>query len=308
MNAEELASWLQHHLPAERVTHILNWGGFVNHSFTIRDGNARYHLKLTPAHDSGRLRRWHDLGSLLSERYRAPRVLRWMEFPEVQLAGLLLEHLDATPANITCNPPLLREVIELIEVLHRDAELLSHLHATAGKTCLDHFVDTYIERFTIDLEGIGAAGLPFITSSLFDWMRSETLALREFAESMPEFRQPAASPVPSDVNETNLLITPSGWHIIDWDDLTCGDPAIDFAVLLWPVVWEGGDWRKFVAPDEAIRQRLEVCFRAQLLDEVIDPLSDYIDAHAAPSRMEEVRRVKRRRHEEALARYRAANS
>ncbi|HJZ95389.1 MAG TPA: phosphotransferase, partial [Candidatus Solibacter sp.] len=214
----------------------------------------------------------------------------------------------ATPVTFTCNPALLRDVIELMQRLHGDTNLLSRLPTTAGKTCLDHFVETYIERFAIDLEGIGAAELPFISPALPDWMRSETLALREFAESRPVFREPAVSPVHSDLNETNVLVTPSGWHIIDWDDLAPGDPAIDLAVLLWPLVWQGRDWRDLVPRNESLRQRLEVCFRAQLLDEVIDPLSDYIDAHAAPSRMEEVRRVKRQRHEEALARYRAANS
>jgi hypothetical protein len=316
VNAEELAVWLEQRLPSEldldaattRVTHILNWGGFVNHSFFVRDGHTRYHLKLTPFHDGARLRQWYELGAILAARYRAPAVLRWIEFPEIALAGLLLEHLDATPVTLACNPALLRDVIELMQRLHGDTNLLSRLHTTAGRTCLDHFVETYIGRFALDLEGIGAAELPFLSTSLTDWMHSETLALREFAESRLVFREPAVSPVHSDLNQTNVLATPSGWRLIDWDDLATGDPAIDFAVLLWPLVWAGHDWRKFVPRDEALRQRLEVCFRAQLLDEVIDPLSDYIDAHAAPSRMEEVRRVKRQRHEDALARYRAANS
>src|SRR5215831_2087983 len=102
VNAEELAVWLEQRLPSEldldaattRVTHILNWGGFVNHSFFVRDAHRRYHLKLTPSPDSARLRQWYELGAILSARYRAPAVLRWIEFPEIALAGLLLEHLD----------------------------------------------------------------------------------------------------------------------------------------------------------------------------------------------------------------------
>ena len=40
----------------------MNWGGFVNHSFTITAGPAKYHLKLSDERDAIEgLRRWHEL-------------------------------------------------------------------------------------------------------------------------------------------------------------------------------------------------------------------------------------------------------
>jgi hypothetical protein len=41
---------------------------------------------------------------------------------------------------------------------------------------------------------------------------------------------------------------------------------------------------------------------ADLLDEVIDPLADYVAAGVVPSQQAEVQLVKRKRHEEALQR------
>jgi hypothetical protein len=38
---------------AVEAQYILNWGGFVNASFTISDGHTTYHLKLADAWTSG---------------------------------------------------------------------------------------------------------------------------------------------------------------------------------------------------------------------------------------------------------------
>ena len=45
--------------------------------------------------------------------------------------------------------------------------------------------------------------------------------------------------------------------------------------------------------DERFARHMEICLRAQLLDEVIDPLADYVAARAVPSRETEVRLAKR---------------
>jgi hypothetical protein len=69
-------------------------------------------------------------------------------------------------------------------------------------------------------------------------------------------------------------VTPHEWFVVDWDDLALGDPAVEFAVLLWPIVDQGGKWSEFSIPDveNGFRKRIEVCLRAQLLDEVIEHL------------------------------------
>src|SRR2546423_15453443 len=106
MNAEQLAEWLQQRLHME-VRHVLNWGGFVNHSFSLVDGSSRYHLKIT--NDAGNLiglQRWRNIHHILEHRYRTPRLLDWMDFPEIGFAGLLLEHIENHTADFRANPDL----------------------------------------------------------------------------------------------------------------------------------------------------------------------------------------------------------
>jgi aminoglycoside phosphotransferase (APT) family kinase protein len=147
--------------------------------------------------------------------------------------------------------------------------------------------------------------VPFVSASLFKWMEDETQRLWQMADAEEAFHTPAHGPVHGDVNEGNVLVTPARWFVVDWDDIALGDPAVEFAVLLWPMIYRGSRWRDFPIPDmdEGFARRMEICLRAQLLDEVIDPLADYVAARAVPSRQTEVRLAKRMRHEEALERY-----
>ncbi|MEI9814426.1 MAG: hypothetical protein WDO18_18085 [Acidobacteriota bacterium] len=98
MNAEQLAVWLEHHLPAHvdvhldpqdlRVTHVLNWGGFVNHSFTVADRSTQFHLKITKDKDRiPNLERWYTLRQLLETRFRSPKILQWVSFRKSDSQG-----------------------------------------------------------------------------------------------------------------------------------------------------------------------------------------------------------------------------
>jgi aminoglycoside phosphotransferase (APT) family kinase protein len=318
-HVERLAAWLKERLPRIprlnldpsriQVSHVLNWGGFVNHSFSVQDGESRYHLKLTNDPDSvAKLQRWHTMRDGLERRYRAPRVMDWLDFPEIGFAGLVQQQIDGRNATFRESSALVDQLIELVGRLHKDADLASLLGESGPpKTCFDHFVETYIERFDADLEAIAGRELPFVSPALREWMRDETGSLREAAYSEPAFHVQATAPVHSDLNEGNVLVALNDWFVLDWDDLALGDPAVEFAVLLWPVVFEGGHWNEFSIPDadDAFRKRIELCFRAQVLDEVIDPLADYVAADAVPSRQAEVRRVKKQGHEKGLERYRS---
>jgi hypothetical protein len=317
MNSEELAQWLEQHIgahvPAARldrdrtqVRHVLNWGGFSNHSFTISDGSSKYHLKITNEQDGlRRLQRWRQMHVRLEERYRSPKVVDWVEFPAIGFAGLLFEHINGTPADFCRDPDLLREVIALAGSLHEDVAMRERLAGfDSAETYLDYFVATYIGRFTEDLNEIEADRPPFITAGLFQWMKDETLRFRDKAASAEAFHLPAIEPVHGDLHEGNVIVTSDGWFVVDWDDLALGDPALETAILVWPLVWQGKDWQDFVrCKDAAFADRLDLCLRAQLLDEVIDNIADYVQAKSVPSRQAEVQLAKRRRHEEALRRY-----
>jgi hypothetical protein len=318
VNAEQLALWLEHRLPGiptlhlnsgnTRVAHILNWGGFVNHSFSVSDGTVQYHLKLTNDLDSiARLQRWRAVHDLLERRYRAPELIQWIDLSEIGFAGLLFQHLECRTAEFNANPAMVEQLIALADCLHKYEDIRFHIQRSgSGKTYLDHFDDTYIDRFTADLEIIAAGQLPFLSSALLIWMREETERLLETASRMGPFQHPAVEAVHGDLNEGNVLITADNWFVVDWDDLAIGDPAIDLAILLWPMVWEGSQWRELLktSTEYGFPERMEVCFRAQLLDEVIDPLADFVAACAVPSKQAAVQLVKRKRHEEALEKYR----
>src|SRR5262245_41382035 len=103
MDSEQLAAWLQQNLPrfipahlkAQNidVRHTFNWGGFVNHSFSVTDGSVRYHLKITD--ESDRITRFQtllDLHEVLEDRYRTPKLIDWVDLPEVGFAGFLQQH------------------------------------------------------------------------------------------------------------------------------------------------------------------------------------------------------------------------
>jgi hypothetical protein len=140
VDAEQLSSWLELWLPrisdlnlnpkTIQVRHVLNMGGFVNHSFSVNDGSVRFHLKITSELDSiRRLQRWNNIHNLLEERYRAPELIRWIDFPEIGFAGLLLQHLDGRTANFERNLALVDQLIELADRLHQDKEMRFRLGA-----------------------------------------------------------------------------------------------------------------------------------------------------------------------------------
>lgn len=214
--------------------------------------------------------------------------------------------MQGRTANFNVDRDLLQQLIELAGRLHRDQEIHSYVsNVEPAKTCLDHFLETYIERFTGDLEIVKTHDLPFVSGRLLEWMQQETELIRETANHVPSFQQPAMEPVHGDLSEANVLLASGNWFVVDWDDLTLGDSAVELAVLLWPIAWQGGNWQDFLTAKtgKSFSQRLELCLRAQLLDEVIDPLADYVEAQAVPSKLEAVQLAKRKRHEEALAMY-----
>ena len=279
----------------------------MNHSFSVDDGSVKYHLKITNDAESARkLQRWHKIQHVLERGYRAPAVIDWIDFAEIGFTGLLQRQIDGRTANFNGDPVLVGRLVELVRRLHKDEEIRSHLYTPGSeKTCRDHFVETYIDRFNADPEEIARAQPSFVSASLFEWMRNETDRLRATADSLAAFHNAANKPVHGDLNEGNVLVTPNDWFVVDWDDLALGDPAVDFAVLLWPMVYRGHKWSEFPIPDvdDTFRERIEVCLRAQLLDEVIDPLADYVAADAVPAKQIEVKAAKRKGHEEALRRY-----
>lgn len=312
-----------------QARYILNWGGFVNASFFIQDGQRRYHLKLSADESAlDNLAQWVTLNEHLTGRYHAPRMLDYVEIPRSGgFQGPLLEYIPGKPADLAARPEVLRGVLDLLTALHGDSELAAALaDYRAGlaedydepppppMTCTDYFLDVYIDRLDGDLATIAGELPPFVPLATLDWMMGETRELEGLARDLPAFHHPAGSPVHGDLYPENILVTERGdWYLIDWDDLSLGDPALEYAILLDGLLRSGALSQEAaeallpVVPyqREDFLTRFRVCLRAQLLDTVIDSLADWVESAFAPIHQEEVRPAKQRAHQEALQRYQA---
>jgi aminoglycoside phosphotransferase (APT) family kinase protein len=107
-----------------------------------------------------------------------------------------------------------------------------------------------------------------------------------------------------------VLVCEDGrWYVVDWDDLALGDPALEFGILLGPLLAHLPPAERSMPAalpaSHGLHARLEVYLRAALLDEVIDSLADYVESDFAPEHQAEVQAEKQRVHEQALKRYRS---
>ena len=295
-----------------RIVPIMNVGGFVNHSFRVSDGRLTYFLKLA-AHPeaSPGLARWRTVASLLAQRYRAPRMVGWIDVRPPVRSGPLFEWIEGDlPKHFEAVP--VEDLSALIRSLHTDAELASLL-ASAGDpitSCADAYSQGYHRRFLADLAFIASAPPPFVGEQLLDWMRTEALALRSRVESAAAFEEPADRPTHGDLWLNNLLLaTADRWFILDWDGLGLGDPVIDWAMLFGPsrndVRSRAEQIHAAVSLGCAERDRLNLYARASMLDWIIDPLSDWVQAANEPHFGVDIRTDNERVHRAALATYRA---
>jgi thiamine kinase-like enzyme len=291
--------------------YVLNRGGFVNHSYTITDGACAYHLKL--AEDEwcqSALRRWHALRDILESRYRAPKIVGWVDLPETDCCGALFEQIDGRVPDLAADRSLLQQVLSLVRTLHADSELAERVRGFEEawpRTFFAHYRETYIERFEEDLEIISGEIPPFVSDKTLAWMYAETRQVEAMARQSPAFDRETRSIAHSDLWANNILQTPAGdWYLLDWDDMCPGDPAMDYSLLLWSLARDHPLDSVMLAglPEEdPLRERMGLYFRTMLLDEVIDVLADYVEVEKAPEHREAVRAEKRRIHEESLALY-----
>ena len=289
---------------ALRVSYVLNWGGFVNHSFQVSDGRTRLHLKLaTSVAAQNALRRWHHHNATL-QKYHAPPVLSWIDLDGA--SGLLFPHVDGITPRLTDD--VVREVTQVLDRLHEDGELRAALMPTAQPIAADTYFDTYHARFVGDLELIRTSRPAFVTDTVLEFMEQEVSFLAERVRSSAEFQEPLNTPIHGDLWLNNILWeNRDSWHLLDWDDMCIGDPAIDIAMLTGPTPADlaplKGLDRIVVGLSDSQRERLQLYGRASLLDWIIDPVADWIEAAAAPALESAIRPEKERMHRQALEAY-----
>lgn len=315
MNAADLCLLVDHFFREEgaafgldpatvSVTYVLNEGGFVNASYRVVDARRACHLKLATNPDNlAALRRWHALAGHLGA-YHAPPILDWIDVGPA--AGLLFPVVaGATPS---LHNELLAAVVPVLRQLGRDAALASALAPPVSGTAAGAYRDTLHDRFTEDLRGIRATPPPFMSGTLLQRLDEEVEALARLVAGSAAFDVRLTRPVHGDCWLNNILWTGGeDWYLLDWDDLRIGDPVADLASLLGPTADDPVPLRMVDRVehllDAAERERLRLLGRATLLDWVIDPVADWVEATTSPAHLAEVRRWKERVHRQALARY-----
>lgn len=286
-----------------QASYLYNPGGFVNLSFILTDGRTRFHVKLSPFSKVKRLRTWASVSDYLTDNYSAPKLVHTVEHEIVPgyPYGLIFEYIEnAIPFVETRNPEnWLTGVIEITAKLHRDNRLRSMLPKAEKRTYMEAFEDEYITRFKDDFDGICRSRellKDFVSDETISWFGHEIGRLRETVRQSPAFQLPAVDVVHNDLNGNNILTCGrDDFRIIDWDDLSGqGDAAMDYSVLLWPLKNDSSwpIWRNKVLARAggAVVERLELYFRAKLLDDVIDVLADYIESEQVPEHRDEAQR------------------
>ena len=297
--------------PATSVERLSHAGSTQRRSLTISDGEIKYHLKLAYSPDHiDKLRKWYGLNQALHERYRAPLIVDWIDIPDTGFSGLLCEHVAGRPADLGASARLAREIVDLASRLHTDEEMRAMLMPlTPEGTCGDYFNSVWIRRFKEDLAIVEAQPPAFVTGETLHWMREESLSIERMVAGMEAFSPNASSPVHGDLWNDNILVADDGqWRIVDWDDIALGDPALEFAVLLEPILEQNPEASLKdllpYTPDAGFSQRLEVCLRAQRLYRAIEAPAEYIEAVAVGAGTDGLRDDKRAQHLEAVSAYR----
>lgn len=276
------------------VKYIWNPGGFVNQSYRVSDGETIRHVKFAPEQSVPKLQQWAKISHYLTNSYNAPQLIH--EITQQIIPGypygLVSKFIKGKPLSGYSTPmPVIEQALKILHELHNDQEIkkLKANDATAPSYA-EAFIEEYITRFEEDLRIIKSEKhlLDFVGEDTIDWFDAEINALKQLAIEHPSFQQAATDVVHNDINWENILADDHhNFWIIDWDDLTvCGDAAMDYSVLLWPL-YNTKDWPQLKNQiiDQAgneILDRMELYFRAKLLDDVIDVLADYIEAENMP--------------------------
>lgn len=281
-----------------RVERVLNWGGFVAESFRATDGARSVHLKL--AADQAEMRRWLLVHDHLERHYRAPRILGWVDVPGTPLGGLAFDHIPGATWDPAARPGLLADLAALLGRLHADRTLLGRL-GPGERTYRDCWAERYRDQFAEGLAAIRPDRPACVTDDRLARMEREAQRVLALPDRDPAFDGATRSPCHWDLWQGNVLVEPDGaWWVLDWDGLAVGDPAEDYATLLWPVVAATGrGWRDLLpalAADDPLAARVDRHLRAITLDYAIDILADWADC--PPAWRDAIRPVKEAQHRE----------
>jgi hypothetical protein len=275
----------------------------VNVSFRLSDGDRCWHIKVARDADAiAGLRRCEDCADRLYSRYLAPRLLAAFT-PTAATFALVFEWIEGDHPH-TPDGSWLSTLQPALRDLHGDHAWAARLHSGSGLRAIDTYRQVFLDKFEEDLRVIRRTRPAFVRYETVKALEQQVRRLTQELERDDAFQATVASPTHGDLWRNNVLIAPSGRVVIvDWDDLSAGDPALDWAMVLsrhgtdFGVAWE---W----LPEEldaAARRRVSAYARAIVLDTAIDALADWIEAVDAPDVLEVSRAHSAAEHVRAVA-------
>jgi Ser/Thr protein kinase RdoA (MazF antagonist) len=276
---------------ALKLTCLLNPHNFDNFTVQADDGRKRVHVKLAEPGNIRELRTWLKHAERLSERYRAPHALGWLEVPESGHAGIVFEHLPGQPLRDAEITGMLTPLAELFTRLHADAGLAAELHKPEPDSLRQAF--SAHARFVAQPVEVARRGQPpFVTAAQMSWMEAEGSALLAFAERFDE--RPVYAPIHCDMWQENVLVNGEDWYVLDWDDLRPGDPAQDWASLCLMNSIDGdfAEASEWATLDDALSPRVEAYYRNLRFFYCVDAIADWHEATVVPEHTDQVRRDK----------------
>ena len=149
-----------------------------------------------------------------------------------------------------------------------------------------------------------------VDEPLLEWMERETQGLRQTARSSLAFKVQARWPTHGDLYEGNMLLADDGdWYIFDWDDLSLGDPAADYIIVLRHPARRNPqfDWRSFgvEATDGGFDERMPLLRpRVPVLRSSRGRAAEYLGLDASNPLLSAISREKREAFETGLVLYR----
>ena len=245
--------------PGAVATHRHNHTGTDKLSFEVLAGGERLWAKVAAddEEDAG-LKTWASLARRLADRHGAPPVLEVLEV--AGRTGLLFPFLDAEVATHATVRDRYAEVQAVLDGLHADRDLADRLGDPTTSTAA--FREVWVSRFEADLDIIAS----YVAPGVHKYLAAEVAVLTGLVDSLDEQVHVAMH---GDPWHENVLLEPERVWLLEWEELSVGDPVVDDAILLMDACgvraadWPAGD-------------RYNVARRALMLDATVDAAADWV--------------------------------
>ena len=198
---------------------------------------------------------------MLAERHAAPPVLDVL--PVEGRTALLFPFVDAPVATRGTLHERYDEARSVLAGLHDDAELAALLGAPDDHRATAS-ARSGCERFEADLDIIEG----YVAKDLHAYLTDEVDALGVLID---ELDGPSGAAVHGDPWHENFLVAPDRLWLLDWEDLSVGDPVVDDAIL------RPRRARHRPAPLAGHAASHAVARRALMLDAVVDAAADWVE-------------------------------